>query len=557
MTQTPHLPSLALTGAGRWGKNLARNFHLLGVLHTICDARESALASFASLYPEVRLTTQYQTVLDDPAISKVVIAAPASLHYSLAKKALLANKHVFVEKPLCLNISEAEELIHLAQKQQRILMAGHLLHYHPCVIKLQEMVKNGEIGKLQSIASHRLNLGSIRTEENALWSFAPHDISVILSLCENCLPEQVRCMGQACLSQGIPDTTLTTMRFGHGILAHIYVSWIHPFKEQKMIVIGSSGMIVFDDLKPWEEKLVIYRNPVGWGPGNIPTVNKCEGEKIPISQKEPLKEECEHFLKCCQEGLLPRTDGVEGLRVLQVLQAAQNSLDENGEAKCPTIRIPPPYFAHSTAVIDPKACIGEGSNIWHFSHIMDGAEVGPLCNIGQNVVISPQVKLGRNVKVQNNVSIYTGVICEDDVFLGPSMVFTNVMNPRSAINRRGQYQQTIVRKGATIGANATIVCGIELGAYCFIGAGAVVVKDVKPYALVVGNPARQIGWMSLHGERLDLPVRIGMHEERAAFCPVMGDTYILKGDSLLLQENQMEKAFLATTQLNAQEKCSE
>lgn len=161
------------------------------------------------------------------------------------------------------------------------------------------------------------------------------------------------------------------------------------------------------------------------------------------------------------------------------------------------------YFAHETAVIDEGCEIGEGTKIWHFSHIMSNAKLGNDCNIGQNCVISPEVILGNQVKVQNNVSIYTGVICEDDVFLGPSMVFTNVTNPRSAVNRRGQYEKTIVRKGASIGANATIVCGNDLGEYCFIGAGAVITKAVKPYALMVGNPAKQIGWMSEFGQRLE------------------------------------------------------
>ena len=160
------------------------------------------------------------------------------------------------------------------------------------------------------------------------------------------------------------------------------------------------------------------------------------------------------------------------------------------------------YFAHESAIIDPGCMIGKGTKIWHFTHIMPGSRIGEYCNIGQNVVISPDVILGDNVKVQNNVSIYTGVICEDDVFLGPSMVFTNVTNPRSSVNRRGQYETTLVKKGATIGANATIVCGITLGEFCFIGAGAVVTKDVPPYALVVGNPARQSGWMSEFGHKL-------------------------------------------------------
>ncbi len=179
------------------------------------------------------------------------------------------------------------------------------------------------------------------------------------------------------------------------------------------------------------------------------------------------------------------------------------------------------YFAHETAVIDEGCKIANGVKIWHFSHIMSNCEIGENCNIGQNVVVSPEVVLGKNVKVQNNVSIYTGVICEDDVFLGPSMVFTNVVNPRSGVSRRGQYTKTVVKKGATIGANATIVCGFDIGEYAFIGAGAVIIKEVKPYALVVGNPARQIGWMSEFGHRLEFD------KDNKAVCVESGEKYIL------------------------------
>lgn len=184
------------------------------------------------------------------------------------------------------------------------------------------------------------------------------------------------------------------------------------------------------------------------------------------------------------------------------------------------------FFAHETAIVDEGCEIGKGTKIWHFSHIMPNCKIGENCNIGQNVVISPEVVLGRNVKVQNNVSIYTGVICEDDVFLGPSMVFTNVINPRSAVNRRSQYSKTIVKKGVSIGANATIVCGHDIGEYAFIGAGAVVTKTVLPYALVVGNPAKQTGWMSEYGHKLKFD------KEGNATCPESGEKYKLEGDNV-------------------------
>jgi UDP-2-acetamido-3-amino-2,3-dideoxy-glucuronate N-acetyltransferase len=185
------------------------------------------------------------------------------------------------------------------------------------------------------------------------------------------------------------------------------------------------------------------------------------------------------------------------------------------------------YFAHETAVIDQGCKIGRGTKIWHFSHIMTGSEIGENCNIGQNVVISPGVKLGRNVKVQNNVSIYTGVVCDDDVFLGPSMVFTNIVNPRSAVIRKDSYVSTIVEKGASVGANSTIICGNRIGRYSFIGAGAVVTKDVKPYALVVGNPARQTGWMSEYGHRLEFD------EKGFATCPESGEKYRIQNGNVL------------------------
>jgi UDP-2-acetamido-3-amino-2,3-dideoxy-glucuronate N-acetyltransferase len=185
------------------------------------------------------------------------------------------------------------------------------------------------------------------------------------------------------------------------------------------------------------------------------------------------------------------------------------------------------YFAHPTAVIDEDCSIGSGTKIWHFSHVMTGSELGEGCNLGQNVVVSPGVKLGKNVKVQNNVSIYTGVTCEDDVFLGPSMVFTNVVNPRSQINRRGHYLRTIVKRGASIGANATIVCGHDIGEFAFVGAGSVVTKDIPAYALVVGNPARQIGWMSEFGHRLEFDA------DGMATCPESGETYLFRDNRVV------------------------
>ncbi|CRX38767.1 Gfo/Idh/MocA family oxidoreductase [Estrella lausannensis] len=535
-------PSLALIGGGRWGKNLLRNFHSLGVLHTLCDANEKLLDSYQSQYPGVRMTASLHSVMHDPAIDKVAIAAPALMHFQIAKEALMCGKDVFVEKPICMNVQEGEELIRLAQERGKILMVGHILQYHPAIHKLEEMVGRGELGKLQYIASNRLNLGAFRTEENALWNFAPHDISVILSLAGNRLPEEVRCTGGNYISQGVADTTMTTMTFDQELKAHIYVSWLHPFKEQKLVVIGSHGMAVFDDTKPIDEKLAVFRNYVRWSQGSIPEVNSSQPEFIPLALGEPLKAECQHFLNCCQERISPKTDGIEGLRVLKVLEAAQLSLESSGEKfhpkKLPVFSFAKPsYFAHESACVDDTATVGHDTKIWHFSHIMKGATIGDRCSIGQNVVVSPAVSIGSGVKIQNNVSIYTGVTVEEDVFIGPSAVFTNVINPRSPIPRKNEFKPTVIKQGATIGANSTIICGITIGRFSFVGAGAVVTKDVPPYALVVGNPAKQTGWMSRAGYKLPLPLKTPQGETLSAKCPGTGEEYLLEGALLREREN--------------------
>ncbi len=532
----------ALIGAGYWGKNLARNFSILGALHTICDTDSHLLQTYKDKYPDIALTTDFSEVLSNPKIKQVAIAAPAFQHYELAKQALLADKDVYVEKPLCLDCAEAKELIHIADEQECLLMVGHLLQYHPCVRKLQELVSNGELGKIQYITSNRLNLGSYRTEENALWNFAPHDVSVILSLCGGRLPEKVRSEGASFLSEGVADKALTILKFPGSVQAHIYVSWLSPFKEQKMTVVGSRGLAVFDDTKPWGEKLVIFKEHVKWSDGKHPVATQPVPEPMDPPQLEPLKEECRHFLLCSQERKRPLTDGEEGLRVLQVLQAAQKSLEEGGEAKNPAqMRACHSLQAHPTATINAGAAIGEETAIWHYTHISDKTKIGSKCRIGQNVYVAPHVEIGSNVKIQNNVSVYSGVVLEDHVFLGPSMVFTNIKNPRSEVIRRDRYLKTLVKRGATIGANATVLCGIELGEYCFIGAGAVVIQNVKPYALVVGSPARQTGWMSRHGEKLDLPLQANDGESLFARCPSSGETYCLEFDQVRPAEEELVK----------------
>jgi predicted dehydrogenase/serine acetyltransferase len=436
-----------------------------------------------------------------PPVDAVAIATPAETHYHLAKNSLLAGKHVFVEKPLALTQEEAEDLVQLGEQSRLTLMVAHILQYHPAVIKLKELIDAGELGKIQYLYSNRLNIGKIRAEENILWSFAPHDVSVILMLLKE-MPESVHATGGSYLQHQIPDTTLTTLDFASGVKAHIFVSWLHPFKEQKLVVVADKKMAVFDDVS--EEKLVLYPHKIEWLQ-RIPVAAKAEAEAVTLNMEEPLKAECRHFLECVTDNQTPKTDGREGLRVLQILQASERSLHNHGkgvELNQSYETKKPRYFVHESAYVDDGVEIGAGTKIWHFSHILSGSRIGERCNIGQNVVIGPEVSIGNGCKIQNNVCIYKGITLEDGVFCGPSMVFTNVYNPRAEIRKMDQVRPTLVKKGATIGANATIVCGTTIGRYAFLGAGAVLTKNVPDNALVVGNPARQVGWVCECGERL-------------------------------------------------------
>jgi UDP-2-acetamido-3-amino-2,3-dideoxy-glucuronate N-acetyltransferase len=506
---------VAVIGAGAWGKNLVRNFAKLGVLGMVCDPDAGACANASKISPGVPTCTDFSETLSRPEIAAVAIATPAVLHYSLAKAALKAHKDVFVEKPLALEETEGQELVDLASKQGQILMVGHILQYHPAILKLKELIDRGKLGKIQYIYSNRLNIGKIRKEENILWSFAPHDISVILLLLGE-MPVTVSAHGGNYLQSKVADTTLTSLSFASGTRGHIYVSWLHPFKEQMLVVVGERQMAVFDDVAS-DRKLVLYAHQIDWI-DRYPVARKVEGEVVPLELGEPLREECAHFLDCIRSRQKPQTDGVEGLRVLQVLQACQRSLDEGGT---PVNLFQPAhqgaeldYSVHETALIDEPSQIGQGAKIWHFSHILKNCRIGENTNIGQNVVIGPEVTIGKGCKIQNNVSVYQGVTLEDYVFCGPSMVFTNVFNPRAHIRRMDEVRPTLVKTGASIGANATIVCGNNVGRYAFVGAGAVVTKDVADYALVVGNPARQIGWMCECGSKLSDQLQCGACNRR-------------------------------------------
>ena len=318
--------SIAVVGCGYWGKNLVRNFAQLGALQLVCDGAEAGRKLAAEIAPHAEIVTEVDEVLTAP-LDGVVIATPAETHYELTRQALEAGKDVLCEKPLALTLEQGAELVYLAGRQGRILMVGHVLEYHPGVVRLLELVRDGELGKVRYIYSNRLSLGKVRREENILWSFAPHDIAIILRLMGT-LPFQVVACGGSYVQPNVADVTVTNLLFDNGIRAHIHVSWLHPFKEQRLVVVGSRKMISFDDVT---KRLVLYDQRVDLREGE-PVPIKKEGEQIPFPSDEPLRLECQAFLSAIETRRPPLTDGDSGLRVLRVLQAAQRSLVMNGEA---------------------------------------------------------------------------------------------------------------------------------------------------------------------------------------------------------------------------------
>ena len=319
------MPRIAIVGCGYWGKNLVRNFQALEALNCVVDATEQGRATANSLAPSVPVTDNLEDALK-AEIDGVVIATPAETHYDIVHQALFAGKDVFVEKPMALTADKGAELVRLAAAKERILMVGHVLEYHPAIVKMVELVHSGALGKLQYIYSNRVSLGKIRREENILWSFAPHDVAVILRLV-GAMPFQVVACGGAYIQPNIADVTVTHLLFDNGVRAHIHISWLHPFKEQRLVVIGSEKMASYDDVA---KSLVLYDQRVAMTDGQ-PVPVKGEGEQVAFGDSEPLRLECQAFLQAIADRKPPLTDGTSGLRVLNVLNAAQRSLVMNGQ----------------------------------------------------------------------------------------------------------------------------------------------------------------------------------------------------------------------------------
>jgi UDP-2-acetamido-3-amino-2,3-dideoxy-glucuronate N-acetyltransferase len=294
----------------------------------VVDVTEKGQITARSFAPGIQVTDSLDDVLRNDQTQGVALATPAETHAKLAIQAMQAEKDVFVEKPMALTLKDAEKMKKVAEETGRILMVGHLLEYHPAVLKLREMIPSGELGKINYVYSNRLNFGKVRTEENALWSFAPHDVAVILRLMGQA-PVEVSACGGSFLTNGISDTTLSNIRFENESRAHIFVSWLHPFKEQRLVVVGDKKMATFNDVAPFSEKLRLYPQNVEFD-GSMPILKKEDAEFVEHENTEPLREECNHFLECIQSKKQPLTNAQSGIDVLQVLHACQQSIEQNG-----------------------------------------------------------------------------------------------------------------------------------------------------------------------------------------------------------------------------------
>jgi UDP-2-acetamido-3-amino-2,3-dideoxy-glucuronate N-acetyltransferase len=492
---------IAVLGAGPFGSNHIRVWRELGCLRVVVDTCPAARAEVASRWPDIETTADLDETLARTDVTAVVVATPAATHASLAIQAIAAGKDVLVEKPMALDEHDAARIVETSERLGRVVAVGHLLEHHPAVTALLGLIENGAFGELRYVYSNRLNIGRIRTGENALWSFAPHDVDLICRIMGSA-PEKVSCRGGAYVSPGMADMAVAAMTFADGRLGHIFVSWLHPFKEHRLVVVGDKQMAVFDDTATWDQKLVLYPHRMDRTAGTVPIVDRAEGSPVPLTAAEPLKLECVDFLESIRNSRRPRVDARRGQRVVAILAAAQRSLDAAGAPALIGDNASDAVQIHPTAWVHPSARIGRGTKVWHHSTVLEGACIGENSMLGQNTFVGRNVRIGCGARIQNNVSVYEGVELDDDVFCGPSVVFTNVERPRAHVDRAGEFMPTRIGRGATLGANSTIVCGVSIGRYAFVAAGAVVSRDVPDHAVVIGVRARQSGWACFCGEKL-------------------------------------------------------
>lgn len=492
---------VAVIGGGNWGEKLLYRFHSLDALGAIVEVDDRRRETLGREYPDasIHITVEELSPARTPGVA---IATPVPTHFELATKLLNRGFDVFVEKPMAMSSIEAESLLKIADDNARILMVGHLLLYHPAIRWIRSFMQEGGIGSLYSVHCERLNFGRIHTVENVLWSLGVHDISLILFLL-NSFPNKVSLNGHSIIQEKIEDDVYVHLEFPFHQQAHLHVSWLWPERRRFTTLVGEKGMLVYDEI----QGSVYLHNQYF-----EPSLNPVDGgaKLIFSSHEEPLRLEIEDFLGCMRDRKRPLSDGKVGRDVVRIVELA---LQSQVERKLKTL-------IHESAYLDSGCTIGTGTRVWHFSHVESGATIGENCSLGQNVYVGKNVHIGKRCKIQNNVSLYEGVTLEDDVFCGPSVVFTNVRTPRSAFprNTAKDFHPTLIAKGATLGANSTIVCGNRVGAFAFVAAGAVVTRDVPDHALVAEVPAKIIGWVCECGLSLDF-------SESKAHCNSCGRQY--------------------------------
>ena len=489
--------SICVVGGGEWGEIHIRALHAMGCLRGIVECRESRLAELVGRYRSVRGYACIEESFGE-AYDGYILATPADTHFELGASLLREGKNVLIEKPFALTSEHSGMLVELAASRSCRLMAGHQQLFHPAITRIHQLIGEGIIGKVLYAYSTRLSFGMVREHENVLWSFAAHDISVFNYILGG-MPQDIVADGGCFLKQGIDDMAAFTLSYYHNIKAHIFVSWLHPFKQHRLVIVGEEGMLAFDDAST-DANIYFHKKKIRWDEEQLLVTD--EGARpIRYERTAALRNELEYFVGHL-DSEISVCDGQSGHETVCLLEKISEKMVIR---KTEVAHIGgTAFFVHESACIDREVIIGTGTKVWHYSHVQKGARIGSGCMIGQNVYIAVNVRIGNNVRIQNNVSVYEGVELEDHVFCGPSAVFTNMKAPRCKYLGSGgeAYGRTHVRIGASIGANATIVCGNTIGRYAFVAAGAVVVSDVLDYELVMGVPARHAGWMCECGGRL-------------------------------------------------------
>ncbi|MGB2984895.1 MAG: Gfo/Idh/MocA family oxidoreductase [Phycisphaerae bacterium] len=513
-----HGLNVGVIGCGHWGPNHVRVFCELDRCQMIAcaDIKPSRLDHIRQRFPRVRTTTDYHELLRDDRIGAVVIATPTGTHAAITRDALEAGKHVLAEKPLCTASEDARELAALAETTGLVLMVGHVFLFNNGIINLRELISHGELGRVHYLDAVRTNLGPVRGDVNALYDLGTHDISIFNYLL-GATPVAVSACGSCISQKTIEDVCFVTLKYPDGTLGHIHVSWLNPRKVRTLTVVGQRKMAHWDDVNP-SDTLRLYDKGLDEPPyydsfGEFQYLLRNSDVHIPaIRRTEPLHNQAEAFVDWVLTGTPRGPDALDGLNVAKVLEAATRSM-QSGGVMCP-VDIEAPtvsnVFVHPTAICESRD-VGEGTRLWAFSHVLDGAAIGCDCNICDHAYVEGGARIGDGVTIKNHVMVWDGVTIEDSVFIGPGVVFTNDRYPRSRRmpevsqchqRREDWLTSTVVRRGASIGAGAVILPGVAIGRYAGVGAGAVVTRDVPDHRLVVGNPAREVGWMCACGTPL-------------------------------------------------------